>query len=208
MTNKARRYDFQKNKLSLDDVHKDPFLQFGMWWQEALQAKEDTPDAMHLATVDEHGHPNVRVVLLKEFDEHGFVFFTNYQSKKGQELAQNQNAALSFFWPKLERQIRLRGITKKTKTLESQLYFETRPKEAQVSAWVSPQSRVISREELDEAYAAKEKQNDIISCPSFWGGYRFVPTYFEFWQGREHRLHDRICYTSINHEWTINRLAP
>jgi pyridoxamine 5'-phosphate oxidase len=206
------RKDYQLQKLSEESVAEDPFLQFNTWWGEAVAAKIDEVNAMTLATASGEGIPAARTVLLKAFDENGFVFFSNYDSNKGKQLQENPMACLVFFWKELERQIRITGTVSKTSGKESDDYFNSRPEGSRVGAWASPQSHIIaSREWLEE----NEKEfrnkfnNEKLSRPENWGGYRVMPYVVEFWQGRTNRLHDRIQYTQQdNGKWIIERLAP
>ncbi|HEY0176209.1 MAG TPA: pyridoxamine 5'-phosphate oxidase [Pedobacter sp.] len=205
------RQDYRAAELAEADVDKNPFTQFGKWFKEALDARLYEPNVMTLATADLTGKPTARILLLKGFDENGFVFFTNYASLKGKQLEENPQASMVFFWPELERQVRIDGIVTKVTEEESTAYFHSRPAGSQIGAMASPQSTVIpNREILEErvkeltaAYAKKE-----VPRPEHWGGYLLKPDHIEFWQGRPSRLHDRITYTSVNGVWTINRLAP
>lgn len=205
------RQDYSAAELAEADVDKSPVVQFGKWFKDALDAQLHEPNVMTLATADLTGKPTARILLLKGFDEDGFVFFTNYASKKGEQLAENPQAAMVFFWPELQRQVRIEGIVSKVSAEESTAYFHSRPAGSQIGAMASPQSTVIPNrevlqervEELKAAYAEKE-----IPRPEHWGGYLLKPDHIEFWQGRPSRLHDRITYTSVNGVWTINRLAP
>jgi pyridoxamine 5'-phosphate oxidase len=166
---------------------------------------------MMLSTADVNGNPSARIVLLKEIDDSGFVFYTNYGSRKGKDLKENPKAALTFFWDELLRQIRIEGRIEKISKETSKKYFSSRPRESQIGAWVSAQSSVIpNREILENKFDELEEKfgNEEIPLPDFWGGYRVIPNYFEFWQGRENRLHDRICYKKENDEWKIFRIAP
>jgi pyridoxamine 5'-phosphate oxidase len=182
-----------------------------MWLDEALHSKVIDPNAMTVATVDDSRRPTSRVVLLKGFAADGFVFFTNYDSKKAADLDSNPNISLHFFWPDLERQIIISGIAEKTSREESEKYFASRPRDSQLGAWASKQSSVLKdRKELENRFAVVNEQfegNDI-PCPTFWGGYRVTPNRFEFWQGRASRLHDRICYERHDNNWKISRLSP
>jgi pyridoxamine 5'-phosphate oxidase len=166
---------------------------------------------MSLATVDPEGMPSIRTILLKELDEHGFVFFTNYNSRKANDLLQNPKGSILFYWKELERQVRIEGVIEKISIEKSEEYFHTRPRDSQIAAWVSKQSEKIpDRDHLDKKfneYTAKFGNREI-PLPQFWGGYRLIPNYFEFWQGMENRLHDRICYRKKDKNWDIFRLAP
>jgi len=192
-------------------VDRDPFVQFTAWMNEALAAEVSEPTAMTLATVDADHRPSARIVLLKGFDEGGFVFYTNYESKKGVNLLANPNAALHFFWPDLERQVEITGTVVKTSPEESEEYFRSRPFESRIGAWASKQSEAIeSRKTLEKSFGdllAKYADGEV-PLPPFWGGFRLTPVNFEFWQGRESRLHDRICYERQNDGWNIFRRSP
>ena len=206
------RIDYTKGRLDERDAHPDPIQQFSRWFDEACAAGVPEANAMTLATADTSGRPSARVVLLKGRDARGFSFFTNYDSRKGRELATNPRAALCFYWQPLERQVRIDGTIEKTSREESEAYFRTRPLEAQIGAWVSRQSEVIaSREELDrrQAELAARFAGAPVPLPDFWGGYRVVPETVEFWQGRPGRLHDRLRYErAATGAWVIRRLAP
>ena len=205
------RRDYSLKELSRSSVDRNPFEQFGTWMTEALNSEVPEPTAMTLATVDAECRPSARVVLLKEFSESGFVFYTNYESKKAQDLLANHNTVLHFFWPELERQVSLYGTAEKTTVEESAAYFRTRPVGSQIGAWASKQSSVLaSRDVLEKWVAELEKKFDgrEIPLPDFWGGFRVTPRKFEFWQGRRSRLHDRICYELIGENWEIYRLSP
>ena len=206
------RKDYRLQTLDETGVAADPIQQFGIWWQEALQSEIVEVNAMTLATANEQGVPSARIVLLKGYDERGFVFFSNYESKKAGDLQVNPMASLVFFWKELERQVRISGRVEKVTELESDQYFQSRPEGSRIGAWASPQSTVISSrqvieekvEALQAAFEGKE-----IPRPLHWGGYRVVPTRIEFWQGRSSRLHDRIQYTlQPDGNWIIERLAP
>lgn len=205
------RQDYRAAELAEGDIDKSPFNQFGKWFKDAVDAQLYEPNVMTLATADANGKPSARILLLKGFDENGFVFFTNYDSKKGQDLAQNPQAAMVFFWPELERQVRIEGIISKVTEEVSDTYFHSRPAGSQIGAAASPQSTVIPNrevlekrvEELKETY--KEQQ---VPRPAHWGGYQLKAAHIEFWQGRPSRLHDRITYTLENGVWVIDRLAP
>lgn len=205
------RHDFTKKTLDRDDVFPDPILQFEKWFKEAVDAKVNDPNAMGLSTVSASNKPSSRIVLLRNFDKNGFVFYTNYDSRKGSEINQNPNAALLFFWPELERQVRIEGILKKQTNEESNRYFDSRPRESKLGAWTSNQSKPIeNRTVLDKAYAENEKKypDKNVPRPPFWGGYVLIPQYIEFWQGRASRLHDRILYSLEKENWNIERLSP
>lgn len=210
------RQDYRAASLDISDVETEPFKQFAKWFSEALEVSTDEPNAMTLATVSAEGKPSARVVLLKGFDNQGFVFYTNYSSKKGQDLLQNPNAALCFWWYALERQVRIEGIIEKVTKEESEAYFQSRPRGSQIGAMASPQSQVvIDRIALEQKYAELAQQygdtegGQPIPKPEFWGGYRLRPQMIEFWQGRRSRLHDRIRYVlTENKAWRIERVAP
>lgn len=206
------RTDYSAQSLSEDDVLPNPFLQFEKWFTEALDAKVIEPNAMTLATVNANGVPSARIVLLKEFTLEGFVFYTNYNSNKGKEIASNPNVALVFFWADLERQIRIEGVVEKISEEESSSYFYSRPKGSQLGAITSPQSEAIpNRKFLEDKLEALIEEYTIknIQKPEYWGGYRVIPNRIEFWQGRSSRLHDRIVYTqNQDHSWKFERLAP
>jgi pyridoxamine 5'-phosphate oxidase len=208
---KGLRKDYSKNELHEHEVTEDPFLQFQNWFSMALQAQLPDANAFNLATVA-NGKPSSRIVLLRNFDKDGFVFYTNYESKKGQELIANPFTAMNFFWPELEKQIRIEGIAAKVSEAQSEAYFQSRPRESQIGAWSSPQSRELqSKAQLaDLVLNFSEKfKNETIQKPPFWGGFCIVPTQFEFWQGRPGRLHDRLVYTNDGTgKWSITRLAP
>ncbi len=207
------RLDYKLQSLDIQDISENPISQFNNWFQEALQSDLREPNAMVVATVDKNNMPNARVVLLKGVSETGFVFFTNFESKKGQELAENSKAALVFNWLELERQIRIQGAVEKISEEESIAYFQSRPKGSQIGAWVSPQSQIIENrsilEKTQHELELKFANEAILPKPSNWGGYRVVPQTIEFWQGRSSRLHDRIFYTlQEDCTWKIERLAP
>lgn len=209
------RRDYSLKELSKSTVDRDPFAQFGVWMQEALDSQLPEPTAMTLATVDAESRPSTRVVLLKEFTARGFVFFTNYESKKSRDLAGNPNCSLSFFWPELERQVHIGGTAAKIPSEESGAYFRTRPVGSQIGAWASKQSSVIgSRAVLEKSVAELQERfrDQDVPLPEFWGGWNVTPNKFEFWQGRQSRLHDRICYLPNENDesvaWQIFRLSP
>ncbi|WP_299757034.1 pyridoxamine 5'-phosphate oxidase [uncultured Pontibacter sp.] len=206
------RINYKKHALSEDSVAADPIEQFQVWLQEALSSQVEEPTALVLSTVNAACKPSGRVVLLKGVDKRGFSFYTNYASRKGHELEQNPYASLTFFWPALERQVRVEGRVEKVMPEESDAYFHSRPKGSQIGAWASPQSQVIpSRQVLEEREKELNTQftaTDAVPRPQHWGGYRLMPVYLEFWQGRPSRLHDRIAYESEGERWEIKRLAP
>ena len=205
------RREYALQELSEDSVAADPFVQFANWFDEYLSSGPPEPSAVVVSTVGDDGSPSSRVVLLKGFDPDGFVFFTNYESKKASDLSLNPSVALHFFWPELERQVEIAGRAERTSREESEAYFATRPSESRLGAWASKQSEQLSsRKELeDRLEEIRGRFNDEdIPCPPFWGGFRVVPTRFEFWQGRPSRLHDRICYELDNGDWRILRLYP
>jgi pyridoxamine 5'-phosphate oxidase len=206
------RRDYSLRELSEDSAAADPFVQFANWFDEYLAAGPLEPSAMTLSTVDAEGTPSSRIVLLKGFDENGFVFFTNYESRKARDLTVNPVASLHFFWPELERQIQIVGRAERTAREESESYFASRPLPSKLGAWASKQSeRLAGRKELEDrvAQVSTRFDGDDIPCPPFWGGIRIVPVRFEFWQGRPSRLHDRICYEpAAENSWRIFRLYP
>ena len=206
------RRDYKLQTLSENEVSNHPIAQFSAWWQEAISASVDEINAMTLATASPDGVPSARIVLLKGFDDNGFVFYTNYNSYKAKDLRENPRACLVFFWKELERQVRVTGLVQKTNAGESDEYFMSRPQASQIGAWASPQSEVInSRKWLEEN---EKKFGDSFTAnpmarPAHWGGYRVQPVTIEFWQGRPSRLHDRILYSlEENGSWKIERLAP
>lgn len=197
---------------TLDEAHveRDPLKQFGIWMVEAIHAQVPEPTAMSLATVAAGGRPAGRIVLLKGVDPRGFVFYTNYESRKAQELAAHPLAALTFLWKELERQVRIEGTVEKVGEADSDEYFATRPLGSRIGAWASPQSRTIaSRAWLEERWAELTREHgEDPPRPPHWGGYRVKPDYLEFWQGRRSRLHDRLAYARTAEGWKIARLAP
>lgn len=203
------RLNYLLNELVEENVLENPIKQFEKWFNEAIEAKVLEPNAMHLATIS-NGKPHGRIVLLKGFDESGFVFFTNYESNKGKEIAEVPFASLTFFWGAMERQVRIEGQIVKTSAAESDEYFQVRPRGSQIGAWVSKQSSIVSRDELEARQQALEAQygDGFIPRPAHWGGYRVIPEKIEFWQGRPSRLHDRILFTDIDGSWKIERLSP
>jgi pyridoxamine 5'-phosphate oxidase len=206
------RNDYMLKSFSETDAKGDAIEQFSAWWQDAINSEIPEVNALTLCTATAEGKPSGRIVLLKGYDVKGFVFFTNYSSKKGQELESNPQACLVFFWKELERQIRVEGMIEKVSAEESDAYFFSRPTGSQVGAWASPQSSVIeSREVIEKNVEKYEKEFAVnsISRPGHWGGYRLVPKNIEFWQGRQSRLHDRLQYTlQESGLWKIERLAP
>ncbi len=205
------RTDYKRAALDERDVHRDPFVQFRLWFDAAVAAKVPEPNAMTLATVDADGRPAARIVLLKDADANGFTFFTNYLSRKGRELAARPAAALLFFWPELERQIRIEGGITQVDTVVADTYFASRPRLSRIGAWASPQSEALpDRAALEARFAEAEARfpGEVVARPPHWGGYRLTPDSFEFWQGRRSRLHDRIEFRRNGTEWSIGRLAP
>ena len=205
------RREYLKGGLHRKDLDVDPIQQFNVWLKQAVDAELLDPTAMTLATVDSNGQPTQRIVLLKRVDIDGFVFFTNYESKKAGDIDGNARVSLHFPWHALERQVKICGLAERIPVRESLEYFSSRPQESQLAAWASAQSRPIpSRQLLMQQFnAMKEKfKQGQIPLPDFWGGYRIVPTSIEFWQGGANRLHDRFVYTRQNDQWQIERLAP
>jgi len=206
------RKEYTKASLDITSVNKNPVLQFEKWFDEALQSNALEPSAMILATISATGKPSARVVLLKGISNNRFYFYTNYQSQKGQELENNPACALTFFWPELERQVRISGIAERATALESDQYFQSRPRGSQIGAWASPQSVAIKERSLLEnrvkEIEERFKDEKVLPRPKQWGGYTVAPFEVEFWQGRPSRLHDRVLYTLIDGEWRINLLAP
>ncbi len=205
------RKEYIKHKLEEKDVNKNPILQFEEWFNAAGDSNLVEHYIMTLATADKQGRPSARIVLMRNFDENGFVFFTNYASRKGQDILENPNACLLFFWQELERQVRIEGQLEKITDKESDLYFESRPYESRLGAWTSEQSKVIDgRHILDTRFEefSKKYADGYVPRPPHWGGYRLKPAHIEFWQGRPSRLHDRILFTLENREWKMERLAP
>lgn len=207
------RRDYRSGELLENNITQNPFDQFQGWFKEALAGKVLEPNAMTLATC-QHNKPSARIVLLKNVDARGFVFFTNYHSRKGNELENNPHAALLFFWDAMERQVRIEGTVERIDRNSTETYFKTRPKDSRIGALASPQSTVIDSREILETkmseLSEKYKHEEDIPVPPYWGGYRLIPNYFEFWQGRSSRLHDRIVYEHIaeNDTWKTYRLAP
>lgn len=203
---------YQKHELLEEEIPQDPFELFHIWLQETEASREvEEVNTMNLSTVGLDGFPKTRVVLLKEYDREGFVFYTNYESEKGRSIEKNPKVGLSFFWPASERQVVIKGLAQKTSIEDSEAYFKSRPRGSQLGAWASQQSTVIpSREYLQEKLDLLEKEysGKEIPKPLYWGGYKVIPSEFEFWQGRPNRLHDRIYYTLEKETWRIDRLAP
>ncbi|GGK68117.1 pyridoxamine 5'-phosphate oxidase [Rufibacter glacialis] len=207
------RINYSLKELTQESVAQDPLQQFGTWMEEALAAKADEPTAMTLSTATAQGRPTARVVLLKALEKAGFVFYTNYESRKGQQLQENPFAALTFFWPSLERQVRIEGTVERVPEEMSDAYFQSRPRGSQIGAWSSPQSQPIPDrfvlQHLEQEYTAKFKDQEVLPRPSHWGGYLVRPQRIEFWQGRQNRLHDRLLYElESSGNWRIQRLAP
>jgi pyridoxamine 5'-phosphate oxidase len=206
----ALRKEYTFAGLRRRDLHHDPLQQFHLWFEFAVEAGVPEVNAMTLATVDHEGQPSSRIVLLKAVDERGFSFYTNYQSRKGQELTANPKASLTFFWPGLEREICVRGVCAKLSREESEVYYKSRPIGSRLGAWVSNQSTPIpNREYLEERLAeATAKYGDEPPIPPYWGGYVLNPITVDFWQGRPNRLHDRFLYTRTTEGWKLERLSP
>jgi pyridoxamine 5'-phosphate oxidase len=205
------RKEYSAKGMRRKDLHEDPIVQFTHWFQQALDLHLHEPNAMSLATVDELSRPLLRTVLLKYFDSNGFVFFTNYESRKAKHMSTNPNVSLLFPWITLERQVIIQGRAEKISAAESLKYFVSRPRESQLGAWVSQQSSVINSRKMLmlKLHEIGEKfQHGEIPLPSFWGGYRVIPECIEFWQGGPARIHDRFLYTKIDTTWEISRLSP
>ena len=215
MTNSRKIQDIRRNykqkSFGVEDAELNPLDQFTVWFDEMTGSHLTEPTAFVLATADKSGKPSARALLLKGFDERGFVFYTNYESRKGNELEENNRAAMLFFWPELERQIRIEGFTEKLTKEESEKYFRTRPFKSKLGAWASDQSTVIKGRITIVMkfikYMLKFHSGDI-PIPPYWGGYILKPGIFEFWQGRANRLHDRVSYRKVNDTWIIERLSP
>jgi pyridoxamine 5'-phosphate oxidase len=206
------RNEYLKATLDVSTVNPDPVVQFELWFQEALQAQVIEPNAMTLSTVNEQGKPSSRIVLLKGVENKRLLFYTNYQSKKGKELEKNSACALTFFWPDLERQVRIEGVAERVDPKISESYFQSRPRASQIGAWASPQSSVIKDRALLEQRAEDIEKKfygvHALPKPHQWGGYQVEPFLMEFWQGRAGRLHDRVEYSKVDGVWKIYRLAP
>ncbi|TCD23938.1 pyridoxamine 5'-phosphate oxidase [Pseudomonas sp. IC_126] len=207
------RRDYTREGLSEANAPDEPFALFRQWFADAVQTEQlpVEPNAMTLATVDAEGRPHCRVLLLKALDDRGFTFFTNYDSAKAEQLAARPFAAMTFFWPSLERQVRIEGRVEKVSAAESDAYYQVRPLGSRLGAWASPQSRVIrDRAELERLLAETEQRflDQAPHCPPHWGGYRLLPERMEFWQGRPSRLHDRLNYRCVSNNWQRERLAP
>ena len=205
------RKEYAQASLEITDVATNPTEQFNNWFQQAMKSEIIEPYAMNIATVNSNNRPSSRIVLLRDVSEQGFIFYTNYLSRKGKEIDEQKYAAINFFWPELERQIRIEGKLEKVTAKVSEDYFALRPRGSQIGAWASPQSsKIVSREVLEqnEKDFTEKFQNQQVPRPEHWGGYLLKPDYFEFWQGRENRLHDRISYEKMNKIWELARLAP
>lgn len=205
------REDFMKGQLSEKHIFNDPSLQFDKWMKEAIESKINEVQAFNLCTVNQEHKPSSRIVYLREFGHQAFYFYTNYNSRKGDNISENKNVSMTFFWPELERQVRIEGTIEFAEKEKSDAYFNQRPNESKIGAWSSPQSTPINdRNALDilvneNTLKFKDKE---IDRPEFWGGYKITANYYEFWQGRKSRFHDRIAFTFENDNWKIERLAP
>ncbi len=207
----ALRKNYQLMGLDENKIKNNPVDQFTIWFDEAISADVIEPNAMILSTVSQAGSPSSRTVLLKGLEEDGFIFFTNYESEKGKEIAQNNNVSLLFLWLDLERQVRISGKAIKLSTEGSEAYFKSRPRDSQIGAWASKQSEVVpDRQYLEDRFKTMRVkfEDQEIPLPDFWGGYKVIPSRIEFWQGRPNRLHDRILYSKNENEWKIERLSP
>jgi pyridoxamine 5'-phosphate oxidase len=206
------RREYSKESLDVSTILPDPIEQFGRWFHEAIEAEVLEPNAMNLSTINEDNRPSSRIVLLKGVEEKKFVFYTNYQSTKGKELTRNPACALTFFWPELERQIRIEGTAERVDDERSEKYFQSRPRSSQIGAWTSPQSTIIeARSILEERALQIEKRFEgmaLLPKPKQWGGFQIDPLVIEFWQGRPSRLHDRIQFAKVDGVWKVYRLAP
>jgi pyridoxamine 5'-phosphate oxidase len=211
MYNTAKRKEYLRGILDEENTPSEPLELFKSWYEEADSAIKEDANAMILSTINKENKPNARVLLLRSFDREALYFFSNYQSNKAMDLEHKPYASLLFFWKELERQVRIQGIVKKIAAEESDIYFDSRPRTSQISALISPQSRIIpNRAYLETSFAdaLDTYKNKKISRPEFWGGYKLLPDYMEFWQGRVHRLHDRITYIRQGGSWIKKRLAP
>jgi pyridoxamine-phosphate oxidase len=205
------RKDYNNGSLALEDLLPDPFDMFSKWFEDAVKNGIEEPNAMILATVGKNFRPSSRIVLLRESDHIGFIFYSNYQSKKGKQIIENPAGSLLFPWHPVQRQVRIEGFIEKLSEKESNEYFQSRPEGSLVTAWISPQSREIpSREFLEDSAEKFRLKNNgkVIPKPPFWGGYKLIPDLFEFWQGRANRLHDRFEYYREEEDWKLRRLAP
>ncbi len=206
------RKEYSKESLDVSTILPDPIEQFERWFHEAIEAEVLEPNAMNLSTINEDNRPSSRIVLLKGIEEKKFVFYTNYQSTKGKELTRNPACAVTFFWPELERQVRIEGTAERVDDERSEKYFQSRPRGSQIGAWTSPQSTIIeTRTILEERAQQMEKKFEGITLlpkPKQWGGFQIDPLVIEFWQGRPNRLHDRIQFAKVDGVWKVYRLAP
>ncbi len=205
------REDFMKGTLSENDISSLPFIVFEKWMNEAIHAKVNEVQAFHLSTVSKDGKPSGRILYLREFFDNDYYFYTNYQSRKALDISNNPFGSFTFFWPELERQVRMEGTIALASKEKSDAYFNARPTESKIGAWSSPQSQVIENRDVLDAYVkanAVKFENKEIPRPEHWGGYVFTANYYEFWQGRKSRLHDRISFTKNGDAWKIARLAP
>lgn len=202
--------EYGNRHLTIKDIATDPILQFVTWYHEAVAAQTAEPNVMVLSTVDTHMQPDSRVVLLKEVDDTGFIFYSHYESAKGQQLQQNPLAALNFYWPELSRQVRVRGQVEILPATQSAAYFASRNRDSQLAVYACQQSSVIAENTFNQRLAEVNKQfeSSNIPCPPYWGGYRVLPLEVEFWQGRDNRHHDRLCYRLQDKAWVLERLAP
>ena len=206
-----QRRDYISKEFDIKDTDVNPFAQFEKWYAEAMEIDPQDTNAFVLSTSTKEGKPSARIMLLKGVDDIGFVFYTNYLGRKSKELIENPNASILFFFKELHRQIRIEGRIEKVSKEESAEYFHSRPVESQVGAWASIQSsKIESRKALEDKFAKfdKEFEGKEVPLPDYWGGFRLIPEYFEFWQGRESRLHDRISYEKVNNDWLLSRLSP
>lgn len=202
------REQYDKARLSLSDVPNDPYVLFNDWFNEALKKHAHEANAMTIASCGSDGKPSTRIVLLKEYSvADGFIFYTNYNSRKGKQLKENPNASIQFFWPELQQQVRIEGEVVKITEAKSKAYFNSRPKQSQIGAIASPQSEEIKEGFLEQAFEEAKALSEI-QKPPHWGGYALLASYFEFWQGRPNRLHDRVTYTKKSKNWSITRIAP